>query len=141
MMKHEFEELAGYEVSNEDYDKVIEPMYMATNLSKQEFVKCLDRKRFALPTRNQVIREMKKVAAHLFDICGHCTDYESEQKLDDMAKAYAKRFHGIDWSRDSESYVFFNRGYEYPNMRGCSYPEELVIGRGSDEYERIVLVK
>ena len=46
MMKHEFEELAGYKVSSEDYDRIIEPMYMATNLSKQDFVKCIDRKRF-----------------------------------------------------------------------------------------------
>ena len=30
MMKHEFEALAGYEVSFEDYNNVIEPMYMAT---------------------------------------------------------------------------------------------------------------
>ena len=38
----------GYEEgSNEDYDKVIEPMYMALNMSKAEFVKCLDKKRFA----------------------------------------------------------------------------------------------
>lgn len=46
MMKFEFEELAGYEVSNEDYDNIIEPMYMSVNLSKQEFVKVIDRKRF-----------------------------------------------------------------------------------------------
>lgn len=46
MMKFEFEELVGYEVSNEDYDNIIEPMYMAVNLSKQEFVKVIDRKRF-----------------------------------------------------------------------------------------------
>lgn len=46
MMKFEFEELAGYEVSNEDYNNIIEPMYMAVNLSKQEFVKVIDRKRF-----------------------------------------------------------------------------------------------
>lgn len=46
MMKYEFEKLAGYEVSDYDYDVIIEPMYMATNLSKQDFVKCLDRKRF-----------------------------------------------------------------------------------------------
>ena len=44
MMKHEFEKLAGYEVSYEDYTKIIEPMYMATDLSKAEFVKCIDRK-------------------------------------------------------------------------------------------------
>lgn len=46
MMKHEFEALAGYKVSNETYDNIIEPMYMATNLSKQEFVKTLNRKAF-----------------------------------------------------------------------------------------------
>ena len=48
MMKHEFEALAGYEVSYEDYDKIIEPMYMATTLSKEEFVKVIDKKRFAI---------------------------------------------------------------------------------------------
>ena len=42
MMWKEFEEIAGYEVSYEDYANVIEPMYMATELSKREFVKCLD---------------------------------------------------------------------------------------------------
>lgn len=46
MMKHEFEALAGYEVSNEDYDNIIEPMYYATNLSKQDFIKSLNRKAF-----------------------------------------------------------------------------------------------
>lgn len=29
MMKHEFEKIAGYEVTNEDYNNIIEPMYMA----------------------------------------------------------------------------------------------------------------
>ena len=48
MMHHEFEELAGYEVSYDDYTNIIEPMYNATNLSKREFVKTLDRKRFEL---------------------------------------------------------------------------------------------
>ena len=46
MMKEEFERLAGYEVSFEDYNKVIEPMYMATNLSKEDFIKTIDKKRF-----------------------------------------------------------------------------------------------
>ncbi len=48
MMKYEFETLAGYEVSTEDYNNIIEPMYMATNLSKEEFVKTVSKKRFAL---------------------------------------------------------------------------------------------
>ena len=44
MMHHEFETIAGYEVSYETYTNIIEPMYMATNLTKQEFVKLLNRK-------------------------------------------------------------------------------------------------
>lgn len=65
MMKHEFEELAGYEVATEDYNNIIEPMYMATNLSKHEFVKVIDKKRFALKTREQLVKEMKMCAKHL----------------------------------------------------------------------------
>ena len=59
MMKVEFEKLAGYEVSFEDYNSIIEPMYMATDLSKEEFVKVIDKKRFALKTKKQYIAEMK----------------------------------------------------------------------------------
>ena len=54
MMKFEFENLAGYEVSNEDYNNIIEPMYMATNLTKSEFVKTVDRKRFELKKEKTV---------------------------------------------------------------------------------------
>lgn len=142
MMKSEFEALAGYEVSFEDYSNIIEPMYMATNLSKKEFVACLDKTRFALPTKRQMINAMKKEAKHLFEICGHCTDYESRQRLETMAKNYAARIYNIDWVHDMKSFVFFNSGYEYPELkRGCTYPRELIIGRGNTEYERIVLVK
>ncbi len=48
MMHHEFEELAGYEVSYKTYTEIIEPMYMATKLSKQEFIKTLNRKAFEM---------------------------------------------------------------------------------------------
>lgn len=53
MMKHEFEEIAGYEVTTEDYEKIIEPMYMATNLTKQEFVKTISKKRFAVVKKEE----------------------------------------------------------------------------------------
>lgn len=47
MMHEEFERIAGYEVTNEDYNEIIEPMYMALpNISKYEFVKMIDKKRF-----------------------------------------------------------------------------------------------
>ena len=37
-MHEEFEKLAGYEVTHEDYVNIIEPMYLATNLNKAESV-------------------------------------------------------------------------------------------------------
>ena len=145
MMKDEFEALAGYRVSFEDYSKIIEPMYMATELSKEEFVKVLDKKRFALPTTAQIKRslrkEMREIAAHLYEICGHDVDHEAERKLDKLGKEYAKKIYGLDWTHDIEVYCFFNREYEYPTVqRGCTYPTELVIGRGHTDYERIPLV-
>lgn len=144
MMHKEFEELAGYEVSYETYTNIIEPMYMATNVSKQEFVKMLDKKAFALPTQKQMIREMKKIANFLFENCGISSYHEEKNKLDKIAKEYAKRFYGIDWTNDMNSYVFCNTKYAYCGHvmeRGCSFPYELVIGRKSTDYERIQLVK
>lgn len=145
MMKQEFEALAGYQVSAEDYSKIIEPMYMATELSKQEFVKVLDKKRFALPTTAQIKRslrkEMKEIAAHLYEICGHDVDHEAEWKIESLAHEYAQKVYGLDWTHDMEVYCFFNKEYEFPTVqRGCTYPRELVIGKGNHEYERIALV-
>lgn len=59
MMKFEFEKIAGYEVSQETYDNVIEPMYLATNLSKSEFVKLLNRK--ALELKKEYKPTVKKM--------------------------------------------------------------------------------
>ena len=59
MMREEFERLAGYEVSLEDYENIIEPMYMATEMSKQDFVKCINRKRFEVKAeKKQIIKVM-----------------------------------------------------------------------------------
>lgn len=120
MMQYEFEELAGYEVSTKDYNDIIEPMYMAVNLSKAEFVKIIDKKRFALKTERQLVNMMKKEAAHLEAILGKWTDYESADRLNGLASEYVNRFYrGFDW--------FFHKEYEYAGHRGCSYPSKLVI--------------
>lgn len=117
-------------------------MYMATELSKEDFAKCIDRKRFALPTKAELLAAMRKEAKHLYDICGRCCDFESEQRLERLAHTYLKRVYGVDWTVDSQAYAFFLKGYEYPDIqRGCTYPRELVLGRGNREYERIALVK
>ena len=140
MMKHEFEKLAGYEVSDNDYNNILEPMYMAINASKEEFVKMVDKKRFALPTKKQILNQMKKIAQHLCDTCEHYTDYKAQLELEKLAREYARRFYNIS-IYDINDYVILNRQYTYPEIqRGCTYPCELVIGRKDFEFERTTLV-
>lgn len=57
MMQHEFEMIAGYRVSAEDYNNYIEPMYLAIpeNISKYEFVKMINRKRFEYKRPAEVV--------------------------------------------------------------------------------------
>ena len=59
MMKEEFERLAKIEVTYEAYSKIIEPMYLAADLTKQEFVKRLNLKTLAMPkTKTKSIKKM-----------------------------------------------------------------------------------
>lgn len=146
MMKQEFEAIAGYEVSTEDYNNIIEPMYMATNLNKLEFVETVNKKRFALKTRKQLQNEMKKLATEIAENCEHTAQYDKEEKLDRMAKSYFKRFYGVDWNTNTNAYCFFNREYTMPQLgRGCTYPCEVVMGIEKNhichDFERITLVK
>lgn len=58
-MKQEFERLAKIEVTDETYTKVIEPMYLATELSKQDFIKLLNLKALAAPkAKEKTIKRM-----------------------------------------------------------------------------------
>nr|DAR48725.1 MAG TPA: hypothetical protein [Bacteriophage sp.] len=120
MTKLEFENLAGYEVSNSDYIDIIEPMYMATNLSKDEFINVIDKKRFALKTKKQYIAEMKKIAKHLKDTCDHYTDYEAINKLNAIAEEYKERLFAQGFLINSK-YTMEHLG----ECRGCSYPASI----------------
>lgn len=117
MMKHEFEAIAGYEVSNEDYNNIIEPMYMATNLNKQDFVKCIDKKRFALKTQKQLLNEAKKISEQLKETCEHFTDFETEKKFDGIVEELQERFGG---------YWRTSRKNCYCEGRGCTFPSVIV---------------
>ena len=118
MMYDEFERLAGYEVSYDDYVNIIEPMYLATDLPKEDFVKCLNKKRFALPPVKSYIDNMKTCAANLKRTCTHYTDYETKDSLDELVEMYIDRVFG-GW----------RVGYFYKeNQRqSCSYPIAIVI--------------
>lgn len=58
-MKQEFEELAKVKVTEEVYSKVIEPMYLATDIPKREFIKLLNLKALAIQeSREKDIKKM-----------------------------------------------------------------------------------
>lgn len=131
MIKWEFEKLAGYEVSEEDYNKIIEPMYMATNLSKEEFVKCIDKKRFALKTKKQYIVEMKKIAKHLYDTCDKYYDSEAREKLKAIADEYVTRFY-----KGFADNMFDSVEKTYTT---CYYPKTVEI-YGTNNYKTIEVI-
>ena len=132
MMKHEFEALAGYEVSVDDYNNIIEPMYMATNLNKIDFVKCISKKRFALKPLKSLVKEMKKIAEELKATCTFYTDYEKKEALDALIEEYIKRKYGD------------NCGYYVSEIEKftCYYPHlvEIYNDKSYVTYEKIVLV-
>lgn len=118
MMQYEFEALAGYEVKTDDYNNIIEPMYMATNLSKAEFVKCIDRKRFALKPIHVIEKEMRKVAKQLEETCTQYTDYETREHLDELVEEYMER-KGL---KEIAGYHI-----EHEQRFSCYYPKRVVI--------------
>lgn len=91
MTKQEFTQIAGYEVSDNDYYDIIQPMYMATDLTKKDFVQTLNKKRFALRPLTTIRREMRKCADKLRTTCTHYTDYATETQLDNLILEYIER--------------------------------------------------
>ena len=125
MMWEEFENLAGYQVTYEDYTNVIEPMYMATNLSKQDFIKCLDYKRFSIQykkaqLKKTLLKQMREKAEIMKAYCGHCDTYEVYAELRNLCQQYNKEFAPYGATADWE------RGYEYTGNHGCSYMKAMV---------------
>lgn len=136
MTKSEFEKLAGYEVSNSDYNDIIEPMYMATNLSKEEFVKVIDKKRFAIKTKQQIAAKMKSLAKHLMDTCDYYTDYNAINELNKNAEEYKEKVYASGFIINSK-YTLEYLG----DCRGCSYPASIEFYNSCyHEIDRIKLV-
>lgn len=120
MMQQEFEQLAGYEVSYEDYVDIIEPMYLAVDLSKSEFVQCINKKRFALPTLKSIIRNMQQCAESLYESCTHYTDWDEKEKLNGFIEEYIQRRFG----RLSNTITY---GINEKQRQTCYYPVSVDI--------------
>lgn len=118
MMWHEFEELAGYEVSYEDYHDIIEPMYMALpQVTKQDFVSMINKKRFALVPYKTLVKQMRDLAETIKANCTHFTDWEHLTQLNDKVQEYIGRKY------------MYNTGYriDEDSICGCYYPKRIVI--------------
>lgn len=120
MMQQEFEQLAGYEVSYEDYVDIIEPMYMAVDLSKSEFVQCINKKRFALPSLKSIISKMQQCAESLYESCTHYTDWDTKEKLNGFIEEYIQRRFG----RLSNTITY---GINEKQRQSCYYPVSVDI--------------
>ena len=133
MMKHEFEKLAGYEVTAEDYYNIIEPMYIACDLDKLDFIQTLNKKRFALRSLKSVVNDMKKTAAAIKSNCTHFIDSENYKILDDLALEYMKRVNGVSY-RIEQTELLYNGCYHST----CYYPCKVIISK-FNTYEEITL--
>ncbi len=120
MLKSEFETLAGYEVTDNDYYKIIEPMYYAVNLDKKEFVKTLNKERFAMETIDHMCKRAKAIAEYLKRTCDHFTDYKKKGELDQILSEIKER-KGAAGFLINDSYTLEHLG----EMRGCSYPSSV----------------
>lgn len=107
-MHEEFMKLAGYEVSYKDYVEIIEPMYLAVDLSKEEFIKCIDKKRFALRSEKTVIKEMRKVASSIKDNCTHFIDHDNYEKLEALAEELKSRYRAVSYNIETKEKLYNN---------------------------------
>ena len=130
MMQYEFESLAGYKVSYEDYVNILEPMYMATDLPKDEFVKCINKKRFALPSLESIIKNMQQCAESLYESCTHYTDWDEKEKLNHFIEEYIQRRFG-EYSKN------MTYGINEKERFTCYYPVSVDIYSDRDSFKRV----
>ena len=87
MMKSEFENLAGREVTNEQY-RAIETLYMSSNLEKAEFVKSIRTmlKSIPQPERKKDIKQLKRPLNSSYSL-QQSTEQTSHSQLTKLTKS------------------------------------------------------
>ena len=95
MMYSEFLNIANVtenDITADTYDNIIEPMYMATTLSKYEFVKMLNIKEICntYPNANKTEKDLVKLIAKMRKNLGLRTMHEEENKFIELAKQYCE---------------------------------------------------
>ena len=124
MNYEEFIKIAGYEVSFETYKKVIEPMYMSTDIiDKKEFCKSFSKKLFGIKSTDKLLKEINKTAKFMKEN----TDRELQRKawyeFKELCEDYTKR-----------TYLANYYTYDKDEDNGFwSYPTVIRIWKKSEE--------
>ena len=115
------------DITADTYDNIIEPMYMATNLSKYDFVKMLNIKEICntYPNVNKTEKELVKLIAKMRKNLGLRTMHEEENKFIELAKQYCE-LKGMEYCYE-EGIVHEIPLYE----RGCSMYTGFVARKGN----------
>lgn len=135
MMYTEFLNLAKVtedDITAETYDNIIEPMYMATDMNKYEFVEMLNIKAICdkYTNVNKVCRELVKLIAEMKSLLGHTTMHEQENKFVELAKQFCE-LRGMEYCyEDPLSLIYEIPLYE----RGCTMYTGFVAKMGKDYY-------
>jgi hypothetical protein len=117
MFKEEFEKLAGYKVTRLDYFRIIEPMYMATKLNKEEFVKVINRKEFETTPEKEALDKIRLYAEEYRNNAKNDGKFFITKEFNIMVEEFARKYY------DSNKIWI---GAEH-DILGCMYPSEFQI--------------
>lgn len=118
MLKEEFEKISGIEVSDYNYKNIVEPMYMAVNLDKKDFIKLLNLKALAEKGGRKNLKylydKFMKIAKEYNKKCFYCCDSNIENEIEDIMLTIRNCY-------DKDAY------FEKIMKNGIFYYESLVI--------------
>lgn len=117
MFKEEFEKLAGCKVSRLDYFRIIEPMYMATKLTKEEFIKVINVKEFETTPEKEELEKIRLYAEEYRNNVKKDGKFFITEEFNNMVEEFARKFY------DSNKIWI---GAEH-DILGCMYPCEFQI--------------
>lgn len=124
-MQVEFERLAGRRVSPEMYKDIIEPMYMATDISKEDFVKLINIEAVALPDPKKLVAKMRKICKHMKETCNSYFDLDEQVELLETIDKYIEVVYGGDVK------YALKMEFAWECERGCRYPRKVEFWRPS----------
>ena len=133
MMYTEFLNLAKVtenDISFDTYRNIIEPMYMATDMNKYEFVEMLNIKAIKdmYPNVNKVCKDLVKLIAEMKKLLGHTTMHEQENKFVELAKKFCE-LRGMEYCYE-DGLIYEIPSYE----RGCTMYTGFVAKMGNTYY-------